>query len=138
MQEYRECAAKHLQLHQRTMKPIRPISTGFSVIKRYKLRMILIVAASWTVIDSLLYILRLTEQPIPSKYSLFQKHNTQTILLRELNVFPWPCYRLISLFFMKNFFRTSSLWINMLLKATILIAVALIINFFIHFTSMLH
>jgi len=117
------------------MKPIRPISTGFSVIKRYKLRMILIVAASWTVIDSLFYILRLTEQPIPSKYSLFQKHNTQTILLRELNVFflaMLSAYFLV--FFMKNFFRTSSLWINMLLKAITLIAVALIINFFIHFT----
>jgi len=117
------------------MKPIRPISTGFSVIKRYKLRMILIVAASWTVIDSLFYILRLTEQPIPSKYSLFQKHNTQTILLRELNVFflaMLSAYFLV--FFMKNFFRTSSLWINMLLKAITLIAVAFIINFFIHFT----
>src|SRR6478672_9032989 len=117
------------------MKPIRPISTSFSVIKRYKLRMILIVAASWTVIDSLFYILRLTEQPIPSKYSLFQKHNTQTILLRELNVFflsMLTAYFLV--FFMKNFFRTTSLWISMALKAVILIAAALIINFFIHFT----
>jgi adenylate cyclase len=117
------------------MKPIRPISTGFSVINRYKLRMILIVAASWTVIDSLFYILRLTEQTTPSKYSLFQKHNTQTILLRELNVFflaMLSAYFLV--FFMKNFFRTSSLLINMLLKAITLIAVALIINFFIHFS----
>ena len=99
------------------MKPIRPISTSFSVIKRYKLRMILIVAASWTVIDSLFYILRLTEQPIPSKYSLFQKHTTQTILLRELNVFflaMLSAYFLV--FFMKNFFRRSSLLINMFLR----------------------
>ena len=117
------------------MKPIRPISTSFSVIKRYKLRMILIVAASWTVIDSLFYILRLTEQPIPSKYSLFQKHTTQTILLRELNVFflaMLSAYFLV--FFMKNFFRRSSLLINMFLKAMALITVALIINFFIHVT----
>jgi adenylate cyclase len=117
------------------MKPLRPISTGFSVIKRYKLRMILIVAASWTVIDSLFYILRLTDQPVPSKYSLFQEHTVQTILLRELNVFflaMLSAYLLI--FFMKNFFRKSSLWINMLLKALSLIAAALVINFFIHFT----
>lgn len=117
------------------MKPIRPISTGFSVIKRYKLRMILIVAVSWTVIDSLFYIFRLTEQPIPSKYSLFQKHTAQTILLRETNVFflsMLMAYFLV--FFMKNFFRKTSLWINMLLKAIVLISAALIINFFIHFT----
>jgi len=114
---------------------MRPISSGFSVIKRYKLRMILIVAVSWTVIDSLFYIFRLTEQPIPSKYSLFQKHTTETILLREVNVFflsMLMAYVLI--FFMKNFFRKTSLWINMILKACILIMAALVINFFIHFT----
>jgi adenylate cyclase len=97
--------------------------------------MILIVAVSWTVIDSLFYILRLTEQPVPSKYSLFQKHTAQTILLREVNVFFLAmvmAYFLI--FFMKDFFRKTSLWINMLLKAFILITGAFIINFFIHFT----
>jgi len=97
--------------------------------------MILIVAVSWTVIDSLFYIFRLTEQPIPSKYSLFQKHTTETILLREVNVFflsMLMAYVLI--FFMKNFFRKTSLWINMILKACILIIAALVINFFIHFT----
>src|SRR5436189_5572349 len=104
----------------------RPIARGFSVIKRYQLRMILIVAASWTLIDSLFYIFRLTEEPAPTKYSLFQKHTTETILLRELNVFflsMLMAYFLV--FFMKNFFRRSSLWINMLLKALILIAAVL-------------
>jgi len=97
--------------------------------------MILIVAVSWTVIDSLFYIFRLTEQPLPSKYALFQKHTTQTILLREANVFFLSmvmAYFLI--FFMKNFFRRSSLWLNIFLKSVILIVAALIINFFIHFS----
>jgi len=97
--------------------------------------MILIVAVSWTVIDSLFYIFRLTEQPLPSKYSLFQKHTAQTILLRETNVFFLAmvvAYFLV--FFMKNFFRITSLWVNIFLKAVILIVAALIINFFIHFT----
>jgi adenylate cyclase len=97
--------------------------------------MILIVAVSWAAIDSLFYILRLTEQLVPSKYSLFQKHTAQTILLREINVFFLAmvlAYFLI--FFMKNFFRKTSLWINMLLKAFILIIAALVINFFIHFS----
>jgi len=97
--------------------------------------MILIVAVSWTLIDSLFYILRLTQEPSPSKYSLFQTHTTQTILLRELNVFFLSilmAYFLV--FFMKNYFRRISLWVNMLLKAIVLIAAALVINFFIHFT----
>jgi adenylate cyclase len=97
--------------------------------------MILIVAVSWTVIDSLFYIFRLTEQPIPSKYSLFQKHTVQTILLREANVFFLSMVMAyVLIFFMKNFFRKTSLLINMFLKAILLIIAALIINFFIHFT----
>jgi len=117
------------------MRPDRPIATGFSVIKRYKLKMILIVAASWTLIDSLFYLFRLTEEPAPTKYALFQKHTTETVLLRELNVFflsMLMAYFLV--FFMKNFFRRTSLWINMFLKAIVLITAALIINFFIHFS----
>jgi len=97
--------------------------------------MILIVAVSWTIIDSLFYIFRLTEQPVPSKYSLFQKHTTQTILLREANVFFLAMIMAyVLIFFMKNFFRKTSLWINMILKAILLIIAALVINFFIHFT----
>ena len=95
----------------------------------------MIVAVSWTVIDSVFYVFRLAEQPIPSKYSLFQKHTTETILLREANVFFLSmimAYLLI--FFLKNFFRKISLWVNMLLKALILVMAALVINFFIHFT----
>jgi len=97
--------------------------------------MILIVAVSWTIIDSLFYIFRLTEQPVPSKYSLFQKHTTQTILLRETNVFFLSMIMAyVLIFFMKNFFRKTSLWINMILKSILLIIAALVINFFIHFT----
>lgn len=97
--------------------------------------MILIVAVSWTLIDLLFYLFRLEQEPNPSKYSLFQTRTTQTILLRELNVFFLSmimAYFLV--FFMKNYFRRISLWVNMLLKAFILIASALVINFFIHFT----
>src|SRR5438552_5570737 len=98
------------------MKPDRPILPGFSVIKKYKLRMILIVAVLWIIIDSLFYTFRLTEQSTPSKYSLFQKHTVETILLREANVFFLSmilAYFLV--FFMKSFFRRTSLWINMIL-----------------------
>src|SRR5678815_3144496 len=93
------------------MRPPRPISSGFSVVKRYKLKMILIVAVSWTITDSVFYVFRLAEQPIPSKYSLFQKHTTESILLREANVFFLSmimAYLLI--FFMKNFFRKIFLY----------------------------
>ncbi len=97
--------------------------------------MILIVAVSWTIIDSLFYTFRLTEESAPSKYALFQEHTIKTILLREVNVlFLSMLMAYFLVFFMKNFFRRTSLCINMILKAIILIMAAMIINFFIHFT----
>jgi len=117
------------------MRPDRPILSGFSVVNRYKFNIILIVAVSWTLIDSLFYILHLTDQPIPTKYSLFQKHTTQTILLRELNVlFLSMLMAYFLVFFRRNFFRKTSLWINIFTKTLILLCAALVINFFIHFT----
>ncbi|HEY0432444.1 MAG TPA: adenylate/guanylate cyclase domain-containing protein [Chitinophagaceae bacterium] len=97
--------------------------------------MILIVAAAWTIIDSLFYMLRLTGQPEPNRYALFQKYTTQTILLRELNVFFLAIIMAyLLLFAMRDVFRKVSLWLNMLMKAVALIAAAVLINFFIHFT----
>jgi adenylate cyclase len=79
--------------------------------------------------------LRLTGQPEPNRYALFQKYTTQTILLRELNVFFLAIIMAyLLLFAMRDVFRKVSLWLNMLMKAVALIAAAVLINFFIHFT----
>ncbi len=118
------------------MKPERPIWKGFSVINRYRLSMALFVALAWTIIDSLFYILRLSNNNFsPSKYSIFEKHTALTIILREINVFflsMLMAYVLI--FLLKDLFRNIPVFLNMFLKVIILITVALTMNFFIHCT----
>jgi adenylate cyclase len=116
------------------VKYIHPISAGFSVVKRYRFRMTLYVASAWTFVDSIFYLFRLTYRP-PSEYALFPEKTVTTILLREANVFFLSmvmAYFLI--FLLRDFFGNLPLWVKMILKTIILVLVAMIMNFFIHFT----
>jgi adenylate cyclase len=116
------------------VKYIRPISAGFSVVKRYRVRMTLYVALAWTFVDSLFYLFRLTYRPTP-EYTLFPEKTVTTILLREANVFFLSmvmAYFLI--FLLRDFFGNLPLWLKMILRTIILVVVAMTMNFFIHFT----
>jgi hypothetical protein len=116
------------------VKPLRPIASSFSVIKRYRFRVTLFIAIAWTVIDSLFYLFHLAYHE-PSRYALFQERTAQEILLRELNVFflsMFMAYLLI--FLLRNFFRELSFLLKIFFKSLILIMVALTMNFFIYFT----
>jgi adenylate cyclase len=106
-----------------------------SVVKKNQLRIVLVIALSWTLVDFFLFCVRLATQGIPLKYSSSGPDSTRAILLRELNVF------LVSLFIgyilisvLRNFLRNASLWYNLLIKTLLLVGVAVIMNFFIHFT----
>lgn len=107
-----------------------------SAVKKNRLKIILIIAVCWTIVDFLLFCLRLATQGIPLfKYEDSGPASTQAILLRELNVF------IISLFMgwllvipLRNFLRNSSLWFNLFMKTVLLIGVAIIMNFFIQST----
>ncbi len=117
------------------MIPPRPISSGFSVIRRYRVKMILYIAIAWTLIDAIFYIIRLSAELTPGKYSLFQHRTTQVIMLREANVFfislimGW-----LLVYLLKEFLRNSSLWTNLVYKTLILVFASLSMNFFIHLT----
>lgn len=114
------------------MKASRLILPRDSVVKKQEIRIILAIAISWTVIDFLLFLVRLGTGMVPEKYEDPAINNTKIILLRELNVFLvslFVGYFLVSV--MRNFLRNSSLWFNLLTKTMILLIVALIMNFFI-------
>jgi adenylate cyclase len=116
------------------VRPIRPIASGFSVIKRYRLRMTFFIAIAWTLIDSLFYSFHITYHGT-SQYVLFPQKTVWTILLREANVFFLSmvmAYLLI--FLLKDYFRNISLWLKIILKTIILVTVAILMNFFIHFS----
>lgn len=106
-----------------------------SAVKKKEVRLILIIALSWTVVDFLIFIVRLATETYTPKYESTNSGAIKTILLRELNVFIFSLilgYFLIFVF--KNFLRNKKPWLNLIIKTLLLITVAIVMNFFIYFT----
>jgi len=114
------------------MKFSRLIGGGFSVIRRYRIKMILSIAVSWTVIDMVFFIFRILTSA-PSRTALFPNKTIVTVLLREVNVFFISlCMGYALVFLLKNLLRNSSVFTNILFKTLILVIAALTVNFLIH------
>lgn len=117
------------------MRATKFLLTRGSAVKKNELKMVILIAISWTVVDFFLFYLRLASQGIPINYSETGQNSTRALMLRELNVF------LISLFIgyilvsvLRNFLRNSSLWLNLFVKTVVLVVVAIFMNFIIQFT----
>lgn len=106
-----------------------------SVIRKHELRMVLIIAISWTIIDFILFILRYSTTTIPHKYSDPETNLLREVGLRELNVFLVSFiigYFMVSV--LRNFLRDASLWYNLLIKTLVLVLFSFAMNFFIYVT----
>jgi adenylate cyclase len=117
------------------MKPTGIVLPRRSAVKKNELKLILIIAVSWTIIDFLIFIFRLATETYTPKYESTNVGAAKTILLRELNVFIFSLiigYFLIAV--LKNFLLNRSPWINLIIKTLLLVVVAIAMNFFIYFT----
>jgi len=116
------------------MKFSRSIGGGFSVIRQYRIKMILSIAVSWTIIDMFFFLFRILTSA-PSKTALLPNKTIVTILLREVNVFFISlCMGYALVYLLNNLLRNSSVFTNILLKTFILLIAALAVNFLIHIT----
>ncbi len=117
------------------MKRTHLILPRRSAVKKKALRLILIIAVSWTIIDFLIFIIRFATETYTPKYQSTNAGAIKTILLRELNVFIFSLiigYFLISV--LRNFLRNMPPWLNLSIKTLLLVVVAIAMNFFIYFT----
>jgi adenylate cyclase len=117
------------------MNSVKIVLPKRSAVKKNELKLILTIAISWTVIDFIIFIIRFATETYTPKYESTNSGAAKTILLRELNVFIFSLiigYFLISV--LKNFLRNTSPWLNLLIKTLLLIAIAIVMNFFIYFT----
>ncbi len=108
---------------------------NISVVKKHELRLILIIATAWTLVDLILFMLRRATNALPVKYSSPDINFTKEVLLREANVFVVSFiigYFLVST--LRNFLRDSSLWKNLAIKTLILVLFSFVMNFFIYVT----
>ena len=106
-----------------------------SAVKKNELKRILAIAIAWTIIDFLIFIIRLGTETYTPKYETTNAGSFKAILLRELNVFIFSFiigYFLIIV--LRNFLRNKSPGINLVIKTLLLIVIAIAMNFFIYFT----
>ncbi len=117
------------------MKPTDIVLPKRSAVRKRDLRIVLVIAVSWTIIDFLVFIFRLSVSQYTPKYESTNVGAAKTIILRELNVFVFSIiigYFLISI--LKNFLRQLSPGWNLLIKTLLLVTVAIVMNFFIYYT----
>jgi len=106
-----------------------------SAVKKTELRTILTIAVSWTIIDFIIFIIRLATETYTPKYESTSSGALKTILLRELNVFIFSLiigYFLVTVF--RNFLHNMRPWLTLVVKTLLLVTVAIVMNFFIYFT----
>jgi adenylate cyclase len=115
------------------MKKVKLILPRGSVVKKYELKLIIMIAIAWTIIDLGLFYLRMASNLLPVKYYEPGTNTFKAILLREVNVLILSLiigFILVSVF--RKFLRDSPLFVNLLVKTVLLVMVAMIMNFFIY------
>ena len=106
-----------------------------SAVKKNEVKRILTVAISWTIIDFLIFIIRLAADAYTPKYETTNAGSFKAILLRELNVFIFSfIIGYFLLIVLKNFLHNKSPGINLIIKTLLLVVIAIAMNFFIYFT----
>ena len=115
------------------MKTTRLILPRRSAVKKNEIKVILLIALCWIIIDLCIFIFQMKSGVFTFKYADPGSNTYKAIFLRELNVLLLSLiigYLLVSL--LRNFLRNSSLWFNLLVKTLVLVAVAVIMSFFIY------
>lgn len=105
------------------------------VTTRYRSKIILLIALSWTVIDILYLLVRIRFPDITAEKDIINYDPAASILLRAGVVFLMSSIMASILFLQAQQNKIElPLWINFLLKTVMLICLALVMNFLIHFT----
>lgn len=117
------------------MKLLKSITTRFSVLNKYRYKLILLIAVIWVVLDSLYILIRFRILGIPSKYYFFEYNEPWALVLREVIIlFMSAVIGYVLVFNLKRNSRNLPLWLNFVGRTGLLILLAFVMNFIIHFT----
>src|SRR5688500_13683316 len=104
------------------MKLFKSIAGKFSAVNKYRSKLILVIAAIWTLVDTLYTVVRFNFLDIQTRYYFFEYQELNPILLREVIIFFMSGmigYVLVLKF--KRNTRNLPLWFNFLTKTLVLI-----------------
>jgi adenylate cyclase len=117
------------------MKLPRSIANRISVLSKYRFKLIVTIALTWLVMDTLYIVVRFRLLDIPTRYYFFEYNDIEAILLREVIILIMGT--VIGYVLVVNFKRNSRnypLWFNFIAKTAFLVLLAFVMNFFIHIT----
>ncbi|HEY0678943.1 MAG TPA: adenylate/guanylate cyclase domain-containing protein [Chitinophagaceae bacterium] len=116
------------------MKIFRTIAKRFSVINKFRYQLILAIALTWTISDTIYILVRFKWLSIPSRYYFFEYHEPWAVVIREVIVFGLTSVMgYVLVFNFKRNVRGLPLWFNFIAKTTLLVGIAFLMNFLIHF-----
>ena len=115
------------------MKLFKSIARKFTVINKYRYKLIIFIAVTWTLLDTIYTYTRFKLLNIQSRFYFFEYREGEAILLREISVFIVSIIMgYVLVFNFKRNSRNLPLWFNFLAKTFVLIGLALVMNFLIH------
>ncbi len=117
------------------MKLYKSIARQFSVLNKYRFKLIMLIAGTWTFLDAAYLLVRFKWLNIPSKYYFFEYNEPSAIILREVIILGMTfLIGYVLVFNFKRNVRGLPLWLNFIAKTGILVVLAFLMNFVIHFT----
>jgi adenylate cyclase len=116
------------------MKLAKSIAGRLSAINKYRYKLSLVIAVIWTIVDTLYTVIRYNLLDIQSRYLFFEYKDFWSVLLREVVIFVMSAgIGYVLVFNFKRNSRNLPLWFNFLAKTAVLVSLAFLMNFLIHF-----
>jgi adenylate cyclase len=114
------------------------IKTRSGVISKYRIKLVLVIASLWTIIDTGVYLFKFYRDHIDRAAQPFDMHSTTVLILRLVLIF-FICLAMayLLIYQLKHLVRNLPLWLSLLIKSIILVAAAFLLNFILHFTYIL-
>lgn len=111
------------------------IRIPFNVAGRYRVKMVLAIAAFWTIIDTGVYLYRFYFEHVqfdPNSWDL----DTTTVLIMRIFLIFGICLLMawLLVYILKRVARHLPLWMSLGIKILALLAAAFVLNFVLHFT----
>jgi adenylate cyclase len=117
------------------MKFLGRIVFRLGFISKYRIKLVLLIAFLWTIIDTSVYIFRFYRDRVDQVAQPFDMHSTSVLLLRSGLIFIICLVMAYLLIYqLKHLVRNLPLWLSLLIKSIILVAAAFLLNFILHFT----
>ena len=103
------------------------------MLSQYRFKLILLIAAIWTLFDTMYNLIRFQWLNISSRYYFFEYNEPWAIVLREVIVF-FMAFMIgyVLVFNFKQNSRNLPLWLNFVTKTGLLVLLAFVMNFLIH------